>query len=308
MNAVTTSVNAKRGKLPKKKRSFKDQFTSFLFAAPYLVVFALFIGFPIVFGFIVSLHNWNPIVGPLKFVGLQQYVQLFDFHTLAAQEFWNGLKNTCIFVVISVPFLVSVPTVVAYFIHNARFKDFFRSIYFFPTVMSATAVTTLWSWILATQGGAINGILGISIPWLVNQPWAWVSLTAATVWWTLGFNMLIIYAGLTQIPETTIEAAKMDGAGPFRIFFSLVVPQLRNVLTFVLIISVIQSFNVFAQPQLMTGGGPGSSTQVLTMNIYDQGFRAMHMGSADAMAYMMALILVIISIIQFRVTREKGDS
>lgn len=215
------------------------------------------------------------------------------------------MLNTFVFVLISVPLLVIIPLLIANGIYRAPFKDLFRSIYFFPTVLSATAVGSLWTWLLATQGGAINSMLHLSVPWLVEQPWAWISIDLATVWWSLGFNVIIIYAGLIQIPQSTVEAAAIDGAGAFRTFLYVTLPQLRNVLSFVVIISTIASFNLFAQPYIMTSGGPGSSTTTLSMYIYNQGFNALNMGSATAMAYMMGIILAIIAFIQYRFTGER---
>ncbi|MHB1627547.1 MAG: carbohydrate ABC transporter permease [Bacilli bacterium] len=284
-----------------------DQFTSFLFVVPFLIAFVLFIGYPIVFGFIVSLNHWNPLAGPLGFAGLSQYSSLFDMNTLAAQQFWLGLKNTVVFVVISVPLLLILPTALAYLIYRSPFKSLYRSIFFLPTVLSVTAVTSLWTWLLQTQGGAVNAVLQAHIPWLVEQPWAWVSIDMATVWWTMGFNLIIAYAGFTQLPQSTLEAAALDGAGPLRTFWSIALPQIRQVLAFIVVISTISSFNLFAQSLLMTGGGPGSSTEPLTLVIYNQGFNAMHMGSATAMAYLMAIILAAISFVQYHVTRERAS-
>lgn len=287
-------------------RVFWDQFSSFLFVVPFLIAFILFVGYPIVYGFIVSLHHWNSLAGDLGFVGFGQYATLFNANNLFAQEFWTGMKNTVTFVIISVPLLLAIPAIVAYLIYRSPFKSFFRAIYFFPTVLSVTAVTSLWSWILQTQGGAVNNLLSAHIPWLVEQPWAWISIDLATIWWTMGFNMIIAYAGFTQLPQSTMEAAALDGAGSIRTFWSIALPQIRPVLAFITVTSTISSFNLFAQSLLMTGGGPGSTTEPLTMVIYNQAFNGMHMGSASAMSYLMALILAIISLIQYRVTRERA--
>ncbi|OPG17180.1 carbohydrate ABC transporter permease [Ferroacidibacillus organovorans] len=288
-------------------RIIVDQFTSFLFVVPFLIAFCLFVGYPIVFGFIVSLNHWNPLAGPLGFAGWSQYATLFNMNTLAAQQFWLGLKNTVTFVIISVPVLLVLPTVLAYLIYRSPFKTLFRSIYFLPTVLSVTAVTSLWTWLLQTQGGAVNNFLHAHIPWLVEQPWAWLSIDMATVWWTLGFNLIIVYAGFTQLPQSTLEAAALDGAGAVRTFLSIALPQVRHVLAFIIVTSTISSFNLFAQSLLMTGGGPGSSTEPLTMVIYNQSFNAMHMGSAAAMAYLMAIILAAISFVQYHLTRERAS-
>ena len=286
------------------RRIVLDQIGSFLFVVPFLLAFVLFVGYPIVFGVYISLNHWNPIVGSTGFAGLSQYLDLFNMQTLAAQQFWDGLKNTSIFVVISVPLLLFVPLVLAFILYRSPLKNLFRPIFFFPSVLSATAVTSVWTWLLQTQGGGINQLFGLQIPWLVEQPWAWISIDIATVWWSMGFNLVIIYAGLTQLPISTLEAAAIDGARSVRLFFSIVIPQLRHVIAFVVVTSTIASFNLFAQSLLMTGGGPGSSTESLSMYIYNQGFNAMHMGSASAMAYLMGLVLAIVSFVQYRLTRE----
>jgi len=288
-----------------RQRRRTQNFGSFVFVVPYLIAFAAFLGFPILFGIYISLNRWNLLTGSLGFVGLQQYIDLFNPNTYAAQQFWSGMLNTFVFVLISVPLLVIIPLLISNGIYRAPFKDLFRSIYFFPTVLSATAVGSLWTWLLATQGGAVNSMLHLSVPWLVEQPWSWISIDLATVWWSLGFNVIIIYAGLIQIPQSTVEAAAIDGAGAFRTFLYITLPQLRNVLSFVVIISTIAPFNLFAQPYIMTSGGPGSSTTTLSMYIYNQGFNALNMGSATAMAYMMGIILAIIAFIQYRFTGER---
>ena len=283
-----------------------DQLGSLAFTLPYLLAFVFFAAIPLIFGVFVSLHVWNPVIGAGKFVGLTHYSQLFNYRTISGKDFLTGILNVVLFVVISVPFLVGIPAIIAYLIYCGPWKGLFRAIYFFPAVLSVTAIATVWDWILATQGGLISGLFGMQIPWLTQQPFAWLSIDATTVWWSMGFNMVILYAGLTQIPTTTFEAARIDGASPIRVYLSIVIPQLRNVLAVVTVLSTIASFNLFAQSYLMTGGGPGNSTEPLTMFIYNQGFNQMHMGSATAMAFMMGIVLMGVSFMQYRFTRARG--
>lgn len=283
-----------------------DQIGSMAFTVPYLIAFALFAAFPLGFGIYVSVHSWNAITGAGPFVGLKNYGQLFSMNNLAGSAFLTGLLNTLLFVVISVPFLVAVPAAFSYLIYVGPWKNVFRFVFFFPSVLSVTAVTTVWTWILSTQGGLLSGLLGIQIPWLTEQPWAWISIVGTTVWWSLGFNLIILYAGLTQIPTSVFEAAKIDGASPVRLYFSIVVPQLRNILAVITVLSTIASFNVFAQSYLMTSGGPGTSTESLTMFIYNQAFNQMQMGSATAMAFFMGIIIMVFSFVQYRFARYRG--
>lgn len=287
-------------------RKVADNLSSLAFTVPFLIAFVMFSGYPLVYGIYVSLHHWNPLVGKGDFIGIQQYFDLFKFSTLQGHDFWLGLRNTVIFVIISVPLLLFIPLFIAYLISRSPMKGLFRPVYFFPTVLSATAVTTVWSFLLQTQGGPVNQLLHASVPWLVRQPWAWISIDLATIWWSMGFNMVIIYAALTQVPQSTLEAAVLDGAGSFRMFYSIVIPQIRNVMSFVIVISTIASFNLFAQPMLMTGGGPNNSTKSLSEFIYEQGFNNLHMGSASAMAYLLGIILAVVSLIQYRLSREEA--
>jgi multiple sugar transport system permease protein len=276
----------------------------YLFVLPFLVLFFGLVAYPIGYGFYISLHHWNPIVGDTGFAGLSTYaLLLFHWGSLQSQQFWQGMGNTVLFVVISVPFLVFIPLVIAYGIYRARGRSLFRPLYFFPATLSATAVTSIWAWILQTQGGAVNQYLGVHIPWLVAQPWAWISIDLVTIWWTSGFNMVILYAGISQLPQSVFDAAHIDGAGTLSTFFSIAVPQIRPVLVFVGIISTIASFNLFAQPYLMTGGGPGFSTSPITMFIYGEGFNDLHMGTATAMAFLMGIVLAGISLGQYWISK-----
>lgn len=284
---------------------FWDSLSSFLFTIPFLVCFVLFLVAPLIFGVIISLHAWNPLVGGGPFVGLHNYTQLFRLSTLTGHDFWLGFANTAIFVCISVPLLMVIPLFLAYLIFRSPLKSLFRPILFFPTVLSATAITTVWDFLLQTQNGPVNNVIHAHIPWLVRQPWAWISIDLATIWWSMGFNMVIIYAALTQIPESTMEAARIDGAGSFRVFASIVIPQVRNVLSFIIVISTIASFNLFAQPMLMTSGGPNDSTMSLSYFIYEHGFNDFQMGPATAMAFLMGIILAIVSSIQYRLSRRE---
>ncbi len=301
---VARPAGAQRRSPRHKARGAGQDLIGYLLVLPFLAFFVVFQAYPVVYGVYVSLHHWNPIVGNGGWVGFRNYaLLLFDHSALFSQQFWQGMLNTVLFVFISVPFLLLIPFVVAYTIYRSPAKGLFRSLYFFPATLSATAVTSIWSWLLQTQGGEVNTILGAHIPWLVEQPWAWISIDLVTVWWTLGFNMVILYAGMTQISTTLFDAAAIDGAGSFAMTWNITLPQLRRVIAFVVIISTIASFNLFAQPYLMTQGGPGFSTSPITMFIYGVGFNSFHMGTATAMAMLMAVILAAIAFAQYRFVR-----
>jgi multiple sugar transport system permease protein len=271
-----------------------------LFVSPYLLLFLGFQAVPVGFGLFVSLHHWNGVVGNQGFIGLSQYVNLFTDRTGNAAGFWSAMEHTVLFVGISVPFLWGVPTVLAYLIYMVPGKGFFRGAIFFPTVLSSSAISTLWLYLLATTGGPVNGVLGLSIPWLVEQPEAWISIDAVTIWWTMGIALVIMYASLTQVPTSVLEAAAVDGAGIVRTFRSVVLPQLRGGSAVVVFVSTIASFNLLAQPFLMTHGGPGTSTYTVSEWIYQVGFTFFHMGQASAMAFVLGFIIAVVGFVEYR--------
>ncbi|HET6261199.1 MAG TPA: sugar ABC transporter permease, partial [Chloroflexia bacterium] len=246
-----------------------------------------------------------------EFVGIQNYINLFTPGQLKFNEFWNSMKNTVIFVVISVPPLVIIPLLLAVLLNTKTpGRNFFRAVYFAPWVLSVAVVGLLWWWIFQSQGGLFNYYLkewGIAAPrWLSTQPWAWVSILVATVWWTIGFNMIILLAALQDIPDQLYEASSLDGATRMQTFFRITLPMLQHVLVFVVTITIIASFNLFGQPVLMTGGGPpepngGGSTQPVMYRIYAEGFVRPFQGSAAAMSFVVAAIMIVVSYINFKV-------
>ncbi len=180
-------------------------------------------------------------------------------------SFFLGLKNTCIFVVMSTPPLVICSLGLALLVDNLpqRFKAFFRTIYFASFSVSVTAVAAIFIWLIRGNGGYINNMLismtviSKPIPWLESKDFVWISITIATLWWTVGYNMMLFVNALNDIDVSVYEAAELDGAGFWRRFTNIVFPGIRNVFYFVLMVTIIASFNLFGQPRLMTGGGPG---------------------------------------------------
>jgi multiple sugar transport system permease protein len=257
------------------------------------------------------MHNWDLLSPEHEFVGLGNYQKIFNPDSYLNGLFFDGLLNTFQFVIYSVPILVVVGLALALLVNSLpdRCKGFFRTTYFLSYSVSVSVVAIIWLWILDTNSGLINQYLmklGLQgIPWLTNMPWAWVSLVIATVWWTIGFNMVILINALNDVSEELYEASALDGANRWQRLFHVTLPSIRPVMLFVLITSTIASFNVYGQPYLMTRGGPGDSTKVLLMNIVDEAFEQRQLGTSAAMSLMMALIMIIISVVQFKLTKEK---
>ena len=281
--------------------------------APYLVLFGIFILFPVFYGIWISLHNWDYLLPGKPWVGLQNYVDLFTPGSTTFEPFWQSMEATGKFTLYSVPLLVVIPLLVA-LILNERFpgRTFFRVIYFAPYVLGVAVIGILWRYLLDTNVGLVNyylGQLGLpnNIPWSNELPWAWVSLVGSTVWWTLGFNAVIYLAGLQDIDPALYDAAKVDGANRWRRFLHVTLPGLRPILLFVITVTILASANVFGQAYLITEGAPGDETKPAIWYIADQGLRTFKMGSAAAMSYVLALFLAVISVANFALFRYRED-
>ena len=296
------SPRGSRGRKPARARR---TLSAYLFLAPFLVLFAVFVLYPAVFGFWVSLHNWNQLLPLHPFVGLQNYIDLFTPDSLTFSNFWQSMGATGLFTVLSVPCLLVIPLAIALLLNRVvKGGSFFRAVFFAPYVLGVAVVSVLWRYLLDPQLGVVNTVLGASIPWTVDVPWAWVSLVGITVWWTLGLNSVILLAGLKGISADLYEAAALDGAGAWRRFTNVTLPGLRPVMTFVVTVTLLSSANMFGQSYLITQGAPGTQTRMAIMYIAEQGLGQGQMGAATAMSYILFLILAGVSVINFRLQRD----
>jgi multiple sugar transport system permease protein len=285
----------------------------YLFLAPYLVLFGLFVLAPSVYVIWISLHDWDFLLPGKPFVGLQNYLNLFRSGSVTSGPFWQSMEATGKFVLFSVPLLVAVPLAVAVML-NQRFpgRNFFRAAFFAPYVLGVGVVGILWRFLLDPNIGVVNHYLGkigidANIPWTTQTPWVWAALVGPTLWWTLGFNAVIYLAGLQDIPRELYEAAKVDGAGRWQQFRNVTLPGLRPVLVFVITITILASANLFGQSYLITEGRPGLETRSAIMYIGQEGLREFRMGNAAAMSFLLTLILMLISVANFLLFRERKE-
>jgi multiple sugar transport system permease protein len=288
-----------------------SRWTPYLFLAPFLTLFAVFVLVPGVLGLWISLHNWDFLLPNKPFVGGQNYLDLFDSSSVQFESFWNGMKATAFFVLISVPFLVVLPLLLAIML-NRRFpgRTFFRAIFFAPFVLGVAVIGLMWAYLLDPSFGLVNGMLGaVGLPddtaWTTSQPYAWISLAGVTIWWTMGFNAVIYLAGLGDIPPDHYEAAELDGASAWQQLRYITIPGLRPVLIFIVITTILASANMFGQSYLITQGGPGDTTRTAIMVITDLGLSQYRMGEASAMSYVLAVFLSLIALVNFWALREK---
>ncbi len=282
-----------------------------LFLAPYLVLFLAFVVAPAVYGFWISLHDYDYTLPNKPFVGLANYRDLVDSSSLAFERFWRSMRATAIFTAMSVPLLLVVPLGVALAMNQKfRGRNLFRAIYFAPFVLGVAVVAVIWSFLLDNNIGVVNHYLGVlhlphDIPWLTSVPEAWFALVGVTVWWTLGFNAVIYLAGLQDISPELYEAAEVDGASAWQRFRHVTVPGLRPVIAFVTMVTIIASANMFGQSYLMTKGSPGTETRTAIYQIAETGLRQYQMGQAAAMSYVLTLVLMLTSVVVFWLFRER---
>jgi multiple sugar transport system permease protein len=261
----------------------------------------------------ISFSNWSPFRDHASLVGFKNYIGLFTPGTLATDRFWTCMRATGIFVVLSVPFLLVIPLAVAALLNaKIRAATVFRTIFFAPYVLGVAVIGLLWNYLLDTQRGMVNHLLRLfgldrDIPWTVNTPWVWVTLVMVTVWWTMGLNTVIFLAGMKGINTDLYESAAIDGAGVFATFRHVTLPGLRTVMLFVTTTTILASANMFGQSYLLTTGGPGDETRTAIMYIADQGLSQNNMASATAMSYILFLILAVISVLNFRLQRDRGE-
>jgi len=287
----------------------KDYAGSFLFVVPYFLFFVAFLLWPLIFAGWISLRNWTTVGGDTGFTGLRHYYNLFfNWKLDDTVNFWQSIENTAFFAVITVPLLTLLALTLALLLVHGPFRTFFRSVFYIPAVLSVAVAMTVWLWMLQ-NGGILDTYLHDNIPWLIQQPWAWLSIIIATLWWTPGFNMIVLLAGLLNIPNDYYEAAKIDGANGLQRLLFITLPLLRPVLAFVTITQMIASFGLFGQAFILTHGGPGvggptKSTTPVALQMYNEAFgTSQNLALACAMSFILGLILIILAVLQIRFFR-----
>jgi multiple sugar transport system permease protein len=275
----------------------------YLFLAPYLVLFLVFLLGPLIYGLVISFMKYEMISPePPRFSGFDNYAE-----ALRDGYFWRALRATSLFVVFSVPVTIAIALLFAAAIEAVPGKrqEVYRLAVFLPTMITISVAGILWRWFYNSEFGLFNAVLGAKLPWLLKPAWAMGSIILMTLWWTVGGPTVVLLAGLKQIPDAYYEAAAIDGATGVRRFFLITLPLLRPVLLFVTVINVIGTFQIFGQTFMITRGGPELSTRVLVQYIYDVGFNHYRLGYAAAMSWLLFVVIMVFSIIQFRVLRER---
>lgn len=291
-----------------KKPHLKSWNSAYFFIAPFLILYLIFTLLPIFQGLWISLHNWEITGTNIRFVGLDNYARIFR-----DPLFWTAFSNTLYFVLIYSPVVVAIGLGFALLLNmKLPGSSLYRATLYLPAVASVTAVGLIWSvFMSSTPDGLFNQILApfLSEPtqWLQSPDLAMPSIIVISIWWGCGGAMLILLAALQDIPQELYDAAKVDGARTFDLFYHITIPGLTRALGFVSILNIIAAFQLFGQVDVITHGGPGGATKTLVYYMYETSFTNWQLGRGSAAAFILFIILLGVSLIQLRyfLQREK---
>lgn len=281
----------------------RDAFWGYLFIAPSMLGVLMFTLFPVLAALGISFSEWN-LITPPRFVGLEGYRAL-----LSDPVFGKVLLNTLYYTAGSVPLNLILALALALALNQKiRGIAVYRTAYFMPVVSSMVAVGLIWAWLYDTDYGLFNALLArLHLPpvaWLTSTEWAMPAVILTSVWKSVGFNMVIFLAALQDVPEGLYEAARIDGAGAWRLFRHITLPLISPAVFFVVVMGIIGSFQAFDQVYVMTEGGPARATTVIVYYIWQNAFKFFKMGYASAMAYVLFLLVLLATLAQWQVRRR----
>lgn len=297
------------------KKGLRTYWHLYAAISPFYLIFLGFGLFPVGFSLYLSFHRWDGL-GSMEWAGLSQYRYL-----LSDSDFWNSIGNTIVIWALATVPMIILAMVLAVMLNSAvRFKSWYRVAYFLPNVTSVVAIAIVFGSIFSTNNGVVNALLhsvGIDqVAWL-NTPWGIkVTIAALMTWQWTGYNAIIFLAGLQTVPGELYEAARMDGAGPIQTFFRITLPLLRPTLLFVLVVSTVTGLQSFSEPQVLLqtssndstfAGGPGHSGQTMVLYFFQQTFDNNDFGYGAAVAWGIFLVVVLFSIINWRLVQRRGD-
>lgn len=281
------------------KNFFNENTLTDFFVLPALLGTSVFIVIPVFFSLYLSFCKWD-LLSDIKFVGFKNYIELFT-----SPSFGLIIKNTFVFAISTAVIAIIIPLILAAVLNNKiRGAEFFKTAYFLPFVTPMIVVAIAWEWIFDPSNGLLNYLLRAHINWLYDTKTAMLALIIVSSWKLIGYNMVILLSGFSGINPNLYEASKIDGANQIQTFFTVTLPLLSPTIFFVLVITTISSFQVFDLIYLMTQGGPMDSTNVLVYWIYKNAFEFFNIGEASAGAYILFLIILLLTIVQWK-TRKK---
>lgn len=277
---------------------------AYLFVTPYLLHFALFIGFPLVFSLVLVFHRWD-IISPMVWTGLENLRKL-----LHDNLFWRAMTNTGIFLVLHIPLQIAVALFLAVQLNERfRMRGFLRAAFFLPVVLSGVVISILWDQLYARDTGLLNALLTTlgfpRIGWLTEPLLAMPSIAIMATWKNVGLYIVLFLIGLQSVPPQMYEAADIEGANSWRKFWDITLPMINPTILMVVILSTIGGFSLFIEPYIMTGGGPLNRTLSAVLYIYKQGFFFYHMGYAATLGFAFALVVLMVVVVQRRMVERE---
>jgi multiple sugar transport system permease protein len=282
------------------RRIIRENIAGYLFVAPAIISFIVFIGIPIIFSFAISFLDFN-LLQPPEFVGLKYYNRLISDSSVL-----TCLKNNFKFFLILVPLHVILAMLLALLVANvgnSKMKHIFRSAIYFPSIVTTASVAIAWGYMFSTDSGFVNYYvrsMGFeNIPWLTDATMCYVTIALFSIWKFIGTNFLYYFIGIQNIPDVYYEAARIDGASPRTLLTKITIPLLSPTIFFVTIIEIIGVLQIFDEPYFLTNGGPGTKTKTMSLMIYQVAFEQLKMGWGSTLAFMMFIIVLAITIIQF---------
>jgi multiple sugar transport system permease protein len=279
-----------------------------LFLLPFLVVYVTFTVWPMFKGVQMSMYKWT-LIRKMKYVGLDNYSRM-----LADNDFWSALWHSTIFVLLTTPTMLVLGIILALIANRkSRLQKFYRSVFFLPSVLSVAVASFLGLFIFQPYMGLVNSILHFirvlpensEIFWLTETVLSWIAISLLTLWWTVGFNFILYLSAMQDIPEDVYEAARLDGASSSQMFWQITLPLLSPITRTITMLQIIASFKVFVQIYLITGGGPLDKTKPAIQYIYEAGFKKNDLGYAATMSYMLFVILLVLSALQYWMNNRK---
>jgi len=280
---------------------------AYFLISPFLIIFGIFWLFPLIYSFVLSFHKYSGFQSA-KFIGLDNFLTLFR-----DERFWIALKNNIYLWLGMVPLRTFLALLLAFLLNSTyvKFKGFFRVVYLLPYVIAIVIVAVMFKILLAYHGGLVNTMLHYlgfqAIPWLESKPWDLISVIIAIFWQNLGYFTIIMLGGLQRIRRELYEAARIDGASESQLFIRITIPLMKPIILFIVVMSTIWLSKIFAQPLILTDGGPNYSSTTLTLLLYRYAFGYFKLGYASSLAMTVFWIILVLTIIQLKYLGEKEE-
>ena len=265
--------------------------------------YAIFLLYPVVMAFLGSFSEWNPLVNLFRMIGFDNYARL-----IGDKLFWSSMLNTFIFSFTVLVFRVGIGLLIAVAIYSAliKSKSFYRTLFYMPVVTPLVAIAFVWRWIYDPQIGLANQVLNTSINWLRNPNYAMGSVIFMTIWKDFGFAVVIFLAGLYSLPKDCYEAAYIDGGNARQVFWHITLPLLKPITFFIVVTSLISYLQTYVPIWVMTEGGPGTKTYLVSYLIFHEAFRNYNFGYASSLSFVLFLFISALTLLSFKITGDIG--